>query len=139
MYVADFFSGHGGVARAVRQRGFATREWELAHGGHCDLTHPAVLFKVKQDIADKKVVVSAMLAPPWSSFSMAHDRTGVIRTKEHPCGVPGLCAQDAEKVRDGNACFTSAFKIIKVSGTTSCALDTGSPRQQQVLVSSKVR
>ena len=55
-YVADFFAGGGGVARAVRGRGFATREWELKHGAHCDLTHPTVLFKVKQDIARKHVI-----------------------------------------------------------------------------------
>ena len=31
-YIADFCSGHGGVARAVQKLGLATREWEIEHG-----------------------------------------------------------------------------------------------------------
>ncbi len=111
-YVADYFSGSGRVARAVRQLGFSTREWELSHGDQFDLTHPCVLRKVKQDI-DKHKVIAAMLAPPCSSFSPARDRTSVIRTKDYPWGLPGLSEKENEAVRLGNRCMRAALRIIR--------------------------
>lgn len=69
--------------------GFNAREWELLKGPDGDLTTPAVLQSVKYDIA-KHRILAAMLAPPCSSFSVARDRTRVIRNKEYPWGLPGL-------------------------------------------------
>ena len=113
-YVADLFSGHGGVAKQCRRLGYMTREWELAHDNQFDLTKPSVLRKLKQDI-DRSQVIAAMLAPPCSSFSVARDRTCVIRTKDFPWGLPSsmLSSSDQEKVRVGNACFRAALQIIK--------------------------
>lgn len=111
-YVADFFSGSGRVARAVRQLGFSTREWELLHGDQFDLTHPCVLRKVKQDI-NKQLVIAAMLAPPCSSFSPARDRTSVIRSKTYPWGLPNLPEKEREVVRLGNQCMRAALRIIR--------------------------
>ena len=113
-YVADLFSGHGGVAKQCRQLGYITREWELARGIQFDLTKPAALRKLKQDI-NRCLVLAAMLAPPCSSFSVARDRTCVIRTKEHPWGLPKqfLSLVDQEKVRVGNNCFRAAIRIIR--------------------------
>lgn len=112
-YVADLFSGVGGVAKAARALGFSAREWELLHGDNSDLTRPCVLYKLEQDIKNGKVL-AAMLAPPCSSFSPARDRTCVIRSKEFPYGLANLSDKDAEKVRVGNLCFKSAFRIIRV-------------------------
>lgn len=106
-----FFSGKGGVARCARKLGFETREWELLHGSNGDLTSPAVLFKIKTDIRNGKVL-AAMLAPPCSSFSPARDRTMVIRTRECPWGLPNLPSHEQRKVEIGNLCFLSALKII---------------------------
>ena len=110
-YVADFFSGHGGVARAARKLGFSTREWELERGPAFDLTNKAVLFKIKEDVR-KGRVIAAMLAPPCTTFSVARDRTCVIRTADEPWGVSDLKPGDAEKVRAGNQCMRSALSII---------------------------
>ena len=110
-YLADFFSGVGGVAKAARALGFNAREWELLHGENNDLTRPCVVYKIKQDVKHSKII-AAMLAPPCSSFSPARDRTCVVRTKQHPYGVPQLTPGDAEKVRLGNSCFKSAYEII---------------------------
>lgn len=91
--------------------GFNTREWELLHGENHDLTSLAVLSKVKQDIQHGKVL-AAMLAPPCSSFSIARDRTMVVRSPAFPWGLPDLPQHELAKVNIGNACFRSAFKLI---------------------------
>ena len=111
-YFADFFSGHGGVARSARALGFRSREWELLHGPSGDLTKPAVLSNIRTDISNRKIV-AAMLAPPCSSFSPARDRTSVIRDKNHPWGLPNISIRDQEKVRLGNQCLRSSLRIIK--------------------------
>ena len=110
-YFADLFSGHGGVARAVRKLGFSTREWELENGASFDLTKKAVLFKIKQDV-QKGRVIAAMLAPPCTTFSVARDRTSVIRTAQEPWGLQDQKPQDVEKVKIGNDCMKSAFRIM---------------------------
>jgi hypothetical protein len=61
-YVADSFSGHGGVARARCTAGFNAREWELLHVADCDLTRPIVLRRVQLD-TNRGLLVAAMLAP----------------------------------------------------------------------------
>lgn len=112
-YVADLFAGSGGVSRAIRNMGFSAREWELPKGDDHDLTKPAVVFKLQEDIRHKKII-AVMMAPPCSSFSRARDRTKVIRSPQFPFGVPGLSEQDAAKVNLGNACFATCVKLIRL-------------------------
>ena len=111
-YFCDFFSGKGGVARAARALGFNAREWELLQGDNHDLTRRAVLSKIRFDIRND-TILAAMLAPPCSSFSIARDRTMVIRSRAYPWGLPGLPEHEQHKVEVGNRCFQSAFKIIR--------------------------
>ena len=111
-FMADFFAGAGGVARAARALGFSTREWELLQGENHDLTKPAVQSKIKTDI-QRGLVLAAMLAPPCSSFSPARDRARVIRTRDCPWGLPNLPLHEVHKLEVGNACFRAAIKIIK--------------------------
>ena len=82
-YVADLFSGKGGVAKACRQLGLRTKEWEVDAGEIFDLVRLPVRQKLKQDIRRGRVV-SVMLAPPCMSFSAARGRTSVIRDKDLP-------------------------------------------------------
>ena len=112
-YVADFFAGVGGVAKACRKLGYNTKEWEISRGDCFDLTRNSVLRQIRQDI-QCLLILGAMLAPPCSSFSIARDRTAVIRTKDHPWGVPAcqLSEKDQERIALGNKCFRSAIKII---------------------------
>ena len=114
-YVADLFSGNGGVALACRKLGFATAEWDIRHGHQCDLTCRKVLRKLRLDIKSGRVL-AAMLAPPCNSFSVARDRMKVIRTRDFPWGLPAgeLTVSELEKVKLGNACFKSCFSIIRL-------------------------
>ena len=112
-YVADLFAGSGGVAKACRQLGFSAKEWEIARGCQFDLTHPSVLKRIKYDV-DQLLVLAAMLAPPFSSFSVARDRTAAIRTRQFPWGLPDdqLLDTDRTKIQQGNQCFKAAIRII---------------------------
>ena len=67
-YVADFFSGCGGVARAVRRQGFQARERERLNGENFGLMRPCVLRHIEQEASQAKIL-AAMLAPPCGSFS----------------------------------------------------------------------
>lgn len=112
-YVADLFAGSGGVAKACRQLGFSAKEWEIAGGCQFDLTHPSVLKRIKYDV-DQLLFLAAMLAPPFSSFSVARDRTAAIRTRQFPWGLPDdqLLDTDRTKIQQGNQCFKAAIRII---------------------------
>lgn len=99
-YVADLFSGEGGVALTCERLGFASCEWDIRHGHQCDLTSRAVLRKLKCDVKAGKVL-AVMLAPPCSSFSVARDRTK-------------LSHQDWAKIELGNAFFRSRFSLIRL-------------------------
>ena len=55
-----------------------------------------------------------MMAPVCTSFSVARDRTKVIRNRRFPWGIPGqLSDKEAASVRLGNACFRSCLRIMK--------------------------
>ena len=112
-YVADLFSGHGGVASQCRLLGYAAKEWELERGAQFDLTQPRVLRRLQRDISTG-LVLAAMLSPPSASFSVAKDRTGFSRTVDFPWGLPPefLSPADFEKVQHGNRIFQAALKII---------------------------
>ena len=114
-YVADLFSGDGGLAMACRKLGFAIAEWNIKHGRQCDLISRKVLRKLPLDIKSGKVL-AAMLAPPCDSFLVAHNRLKVIRTRDLSWGLPTdeLIASELEKVKLGNACFKSCFSIIRL-------------------------
>ena len=114
VYVAELFVGSGRVSQAVRKLGFQSREWELEKSEDYDLCRPVVRSHIKSD-AKKGLLIAAMLAPPCSSFSIARDRTAVIRTKAEPWGLPAdrLSDKDKVKVEIGNKCFRAVRDLLK--------------------------
>ena len=66
-YVADVFSGRGGVALACERIGFVSRQWDIRLGHQCDLTSRNVLYRLKCDIRSGKVL-AMMMAPPRQFF-----------------------------------------------------------------------
>ena len=81
-FVLDAFSGKGGVAHAVRDLGFAAREFEIEQG--YDL-----LLKRNQEQIFSEIrgggVSAVMMAPPCTSLSRA--RRIRLRSKELPWGL----------------------------------------------------
>ena len=111
-YFLDLFAGHGGVSRALRKAGFSARSFELLDGPDSDLTRPLVQSRLRSE-SKRGVILGAMLGPPCTTFSIARDRTAVIRDAEFPWGRPDVSEKDAEKLRVGNACMRAALKLIR--------------------------
>ena len=114
-YIADLFSGEGGVAAACERLGFSARQWDIRFGHRCDLTSEPVLRALKHDVKTGKAI-AVMMAPPCDSFSVARDRTKVIRTALEPWGVSAKLLTEVEqhKIQSGNACFSSCFALIRI-------------------------
>lgn len=89
------------------------KEWELERGIQYDLTSRKVRKRLISDIKRGRIL-GVMLAPPCTTFSIARDRTKVIRSRAYPWGLPGSLLTDVEreKVEEGNRCFQAAFEII---------------------------
>ena len=85
------------------------------HGPSGDLTCPSVVRQLCQDIRAGKVL-AVMFAPPCTSFSVARDRTKVIRTREQPWGIDPCFLTEAEQklIIIGNQCFKTVFKLIRL-------------------------
>lgn len=114
-YVADLFSGDGGVARQIRRLGFCAKEWDINHGPQFDLTIPRVLKRLLSDIHHGRIL-AMMMAPPRTTFSVARDRTRIIRSRRFPRGLPKrfLTAEEHQQIVLGNQCFQSCFALIDV-------------------------
>ena len=114
-YVADLFAGKGGVSHQCRRLGYKAKEWEIERGIEFDLTSRAVRKAIIKD-AKRGLILAVMLAPPCTSFSVARDRTKVIRSRAYPWGLPAdqLTSAEFEKVQEGNRCFEAAFELIHV-------------------------
>ena len=114
-YVADLFSGDGGVARQIRRLGFCAKEWDINHGPQFDLTIPRVLKRLLSDIHHGRIL-AMMMAPPCTTFSVARDRTKIIRSRRFPWGLPKrfLTSEEHQKVVVGNKCFQTCFELIDV-------------------------
>ena len=103
-YIADLFSGTGGIARAARRSGWPSRVWDTKNGAAGDLLRRKVLKDFEQDVAAGRVL-GAVLGPPCSSFSRAFQRVTKWRD-ERGIVLPGLHAEAAAKCRQGDACGT---------------------------------
>ena len=115
-FVADLFSGCGGVSKAVRVLGFDGREWEIALGPDGDLCNRNVRRKLLHAIRSGRVI-AIMAAPPCGTFSSARDRSGAIRSRSFPWGLPDLPPHDAAKVADGNRCLRGLLSVIRCAHT----------------------
>ena len=76
----DLFSRAGGVSKAVRRLGYMAKFWDIKHGPSQDLTDKQVVLSGIR----KGPVMAYMLGPVCTSFSVARDRTKVIRNRRFP-------------------------------------------------------
>ena len=113
-YVMDLFAGEAGVSRACEALGFRAKFWDLRYGVSHDLTKKSTLLKIRSEIKRGRVL-ACMLAPVCTSFSVARDRTKVIRNRDYPWGIPFkyLSEKEQNSIVTGNKCFQACIKIMR--------------------------
>ena len=115
-YFLDLFGGKGGIAKAIQSFGFVSYVWEIENGIQYDLTNKSNLSRLKSRISSGEVL-GAMLAPPCTNFSVARDRTMVVRSRMYPWGVPNLPPHEQNRVEVANvvmkACLTLLIALHK--------------------------
>ena len=112
----DLFSGKGGLSKAVESFGGYSLQWDIKHGEGYDLTKAKNVRTIIEWMRGGKVW-GAHLAMLCKSWSMAR-RGGTappLRSKEKPWGLPGLNAEDKEKVRVGNVLLEHSLTIMRIA------------------------
>jgi hypothetical protein len=66
----EFFSGSGNLSRALRRRGFGTREIDLKHSVEHDLSSSECSFKLMEEVVSDEADY-ASFAPPCNTYSNA--------------------------------------------------------------------
>ena len=112
-FFADICSGSGGVARALRNNKFQCLEFEKKHGHNGDVTRQAVLQMIELSAA-LGLLLGVMLAPPCTTCSQAMFWSGLLRSKTHPWGRPGLSHQRQRKVKEANKVLRAVIRIIRI-------------------------
>ena len=114
-YVADYFAGSSRVSAAIRRMGFTSRDYDIVKGPSGDLTSPTVLQSIERDATSNRII-SAMLGPPCTSFSIARNRTSVIRTAEEPWGITTRALNEREQtaIDNGNKTTRATIRILRV-------------------------
>ena len=111
-YWADFCSGSGVVAKALREVGVAAREWEREHGEWGDITRRSNLRTVRSDASSGRCL-GCCLAPPCGTFSSSLFWTGRLRSASEPWGLTcGLTDSQREKVDLANLIVRSVLWLI---------------------------
>eukprot|EP00969_Alexandrium_andersonii_P283821 12548185-Alexandrium_andersonii.AAC.1 len=72
------------------------------------------------------------MVPPCTSFSVARDRSGVIRCRQHPWGRPGLSAADAARFADGNRNLQSCLAFSRACLGSGAAFAIENPRSSKM-------
>ena len=112
------FAGKGGVGTAANKKHLIPAHiYDIARGVEYDLTDLKVLRKLERD-ALKGRIVGSMLATPCTSWSVARNRTDVIRSRGEPWGVKfpkkPLSEKDAESLRLDNKTTRPTLKLLRL-------------------------
>ena len=112
--VLDLFSGKGKVANACRRRGFQSMCFDIINHPSDDLTGRVAYRRIRHLVTSGKVA-GAILAVPCTSFSLARNRTSVIRTKRFPWGVRRELNERERAALDlGNSLARAALKYVRL-------------------------
>ena len=116
----ELFAGSGRVAAAWRSAGLASVHVDIADDPRLDLTHPAVIARIKAWLAEGRVA-AVWLGTPCSSWSLARRgragrRGGPLRKvgkfiMGHPESL--LRPDDEAKIKLGNDVLRSTVDIIR--------------------------
>ena len=100
------FGGEAGVSRASKFLGVPAHTYEIERGPEFDLCKRANLRRLCRDARARRLI-AAMLATPCTSWSLARNRTNVIRSRRYPWGIRNplkpLSDRDRASLKLGNA------------------------------------
>ena len=113
-YVLDLFAGKAGVSQACTALGFRAKFWDLRYGPDHDLTKRSTQHRIRREIK-KGRILACMMAPVCTSFSVARDRTKVIRNRSSPWGIQKslLTQKEQQSIHTGNQVFLACLRIIR--------------------------
>ena len=119
----DIFSGEGGLAAALRRKGFLVLDWDILHGPAWDLLQPANQKLVRGWVAEG-VIWGVHLGTPCQSFTRARDWGPIkqpgqkgwpsrLRSDAHPWGLPELVnPHDIIAVQVGNRFANFSISVL---------------------------
>ena len=105
------------MSRRIRRRGFATHIYEILNGAEYDMTKLGNIRRLKRD-AKRGRLRGAMVAITCTSWSVARNRTNVIRTRREPWGVSSPLKPFSEKdeaaLRSGNLQLRRLLPLLRL-------------------------
>ena len=108
VYMLDLFGGAGGVATAVRRRGWPAYLVDGTLGQ--DATSSKFWNILRRDIKQGRCV-GAMMAPPCATVSQA--LRSPVRSAEYIYGLPDLPEHSQAKVDNANKCYRLCARIAR--------------------------
>ena len=110
----DLFSGVGGVGRAMRRLGYKVVSVDIKHGASHDLSCRRVQRRILRLLRGGRVA-AVMPGTPCTSFSLARNRTRVVRTSQFPWGLPDKSDwtdNDINSVKVGNKLARFTLQVL---------------------------
>ena len=102
------------MAVCMRKSGWSVEEVDIVHGAGHDITKPAVVRQMCKIIRNG-CYDGAMVAAPCTSFTVARDRTCIIRTKHEPWGLADrslFSLNDLSSLENGNRIMKAVINIL---------------------------
>ena len=112
-YAVDLFSGQGGVAGALRELGIPTNEFDIINDSSQDLTDSVVKRRLFRELRAKRIV-AVMMGPPCTSFSLARNLSGALRSREQPWGINVTKERDKLLLKIGNECAITCVQVMQI-------------------------
>ena len=108
-YLADLYCGTGGVGKAAQYFfGVVAKLFDIIYGPEFDLTDKTLISRLCHDVA-RECIIACMIAIACASWSVARNRTNVIRTRSSPWGLSEsqdpskpLSEKDQQRIAEGN-------------------------------------
>ena len=115
-YLADLFGGEAGVSRASKFFKVPAHPYEIERGPEFDLCKRANLRRLCRDAREGRLIAS-MIATPCTSWSVARNRTNVIRNRFEPWGIrlplKPLSERDKASLDMGNRTMKATLLLIR--------------------------
>ncbi len=119
--MADLYGGTGGVSKAARRLyGIDAKLFDIVHGAEFDLTDKHLIASLCQDIR-RGLLIACMIAITCISWSVARNRTNVIRTRLEPWALIApqdplkpFSDKDVQRINAGNLQLRRLLPLLRL-------------------------